>query len=184
MPSRRAIVTTEQPEYGPSGYLPPRAAKRARKIMLREPLGLQWAIAAVLAGVLVLAAGGGALYLMSRPPPAPFVASGPMSAIDPRGADVVATATGKDVLILRAAGGIRAFAAPGQHVEWCAESRHLESPDGDVWEPSGRLIGGQGASLTPLPAEVHDGVLYVNPSAEGQPVAAQPARASTPACTP
>jgi hypothetical protein len=176
------LLTTEQPEYGPPGYLPPRAAKRARKIMLREPLGLQWAIAAVIAGVLVLAAGGVLVVLMSRPPGAPFVPSGPLSAIDPRGAGTVATQAGEDVLVVRAAGGVRAFTAPDQPVAWCAESRHLESTSGHVWEPNGRLIGGQGESLTPLPVEVHDGVLYVNPSAEGQPVAAQPALAATPAC--
>jgi hypothetical protein len=152
--------------------------------MLREPLGLQWAIAAVIAGVLVLGAGGMAVLLMSRPPGAPFVASGPLAAIDPRGARVVAAESGEDVLVVRAAGGVRAFAAPDQPVAWCAETRHLESAGGHVWEPNGRLIGGQGASLTPLPAEVHDGVLYVNPSAESQPVAARPALAATPACGP
>jgi hypothetical protein len=177
-------VTTEQPDFGPSGYLPPRAAKRSRKIMLREPLGLQWAIAAVIAGVLVLAAGGLLVVLMSRPPGAPFLAAGQLSAIDPRGAEVVATETGTEVLVLRAAGGVRVFAAPDQPVAWCAQSRHLESDSGHVWEPNGRLTGGQGGSLAPVPVEVHDGVLYVDPSAEGQPVAAQPAQAATPACDP
>lgn len=177
-------MATEQPEFGPSGYLPPRAAKRARKIMLREPLGLQWAIAAVVAGVLVLAAGSLLVLLMSRPPGAPFVAAGELSAIDPRGARIVATVSGSDVLVLRAAGGVRVFAAPDQPVAWCAQSRHLESTDGDVWEPNGRLVGGQGESLAPLPVEVHDGVLYVNPSAEGQPVAAQPGQGATRACGP
>ena len=174
---------TTGPEYGPPGYLPPRAAKRARKIVLRAPLGLQWAIAAVVAGLLVLGAGTVALVLMSRPPGAPFVAAGPLAAIDPRGAGTVATA-GDDVLVLRAAGGVRAFVAPDQPVAWCAASRHLESADGDVWEPDGRLIGGSGASLTPLPFEVHDGVLYVNPSARGQPVAPRPAVAARAACGP
>ncbi|MTV26636.1 hypothetical protein FTX61_14610 [Nitriliruptoraceae bacterium ZYF776] len=32
----------QTPEFGPSGYLPERASKRARKIVLRAPLGLQW----------------------------------------------------------------------------------------------------------------------------------------------
>jgi hypothetical protein len=175
---------TIEPEYGPPGYLPPRAAKRARKIVLRAPLGLQWAIAAVVAGVLVLGAGAVALVLMSRPPGAPFVAAGPLSAIDARGAGTVATAAGDDVLVLRAAGGVRAFVAPEQPVVWCAASRHLESADGDVWEPDGQLIGGSGESLTPLPFEVHDGVLYVNPSAGDRPVAPRPAAAASPACGP
>src|SRR5690606_17036265 len=66
--TRKATVTSERPDFGPSGYLPPRAARRARKIMLREPLGLQWAVAAVVAGLLVLLAGAGYLLWQSRPP--------------------------------------------------------------------------------------------------------------------
>jgi hypothetical protein len=130
-------MTSQRPDIGPSGYLPPRAAKRARKIMLREPLGLQWAVAAMIAGVLVLVAGG----------------------------------------IL-----VTVFAAPDQPVSWCAESGHLESADGAVWEPSGRLIGGRGSSLARLPVEIHSGVVYVDPSADGERRTPQPERGATPAC--
>ncbi|HUG87123.1 MAG TPA: hypothetical protein VMM13_21320, partial [Euzebya sp.] len=45
----------QQPEFGPGGYLPARAAQRARKIVLREQMGLHWAVAAVVAGLLILA---------------------------------------------------------------------------------------------------------------------------------
>lgn len=175
-------MTSERPDFGPSGYLPPRAAKRARKIMLREPLGLQWAIAAGIAGLLVLVAGSVLVLRMSGPPGAPFVAAGQVSTVDPRGAKVVTTAAGTDALVVRAAGGVTVFTAPDRHVSWCAESRRLESPDGAVWEPDGRLVGGRGRSLTRLPAEVHDGVLYVDPTAEGQRRPPQPAQAATPAC--
>jgi hypothetical protein len=66
----------ERPEFGPSGYLPERASKRARKIVLRAPLGTQWIVASILAGLLVVVAGG--LYLQRRddPPPAPWTAVG------------------------------------------------------------------------------------------------------------
>jgi hypothetical protein len=175
-------MTSERPDFGPSGYLPPRAAQRARKIMLREPLGLQWAAAAVVAGALVLIAGGILLLLMSRPPGAPYVAAGQMSAIDARGAGIVRLETGEEVLVVRGGGGVSVFAAPDQPVSWCVESGRLESADGTVWEPTGRLIGGRGASLARLPAEVHDGLIYVNPSAEGQRIVPQPQRRAAPAC--
>jgi hypothetical protein len=174
-------VTSERPDFGPSGYLPPRAAKRARKIMLREPLGLQWAVAAVIAGLLVLVAGGALVLRMSGPPGAPFVTAGQLSTIDPRGAKVVPTSTGTEVLVVRAGGGVTVFASPERSVSWCAASRRLESPDGAVWEPDGRLVGGRGQSLARLPAEVHDGVIYVDPTAEGQRRSPQP-RSATPAC--
>ena len=152
--------------------------------MLREPMGLQWAIAAVVAGLLVLVAGGLLVWRMSGPPGAPFETAGQISAVDPRGAAVVSTASGTDVLVLRAVGGVTVFAAPDRAVSWCAQSRRLESADGGVWEPDGRLIGGEGGSLARLPAEVHDGVVYVDPSAEGQALPARPEPGATPACVP
>ena len=70
------------PEFGPRGYLPERASKRARKIVLRAPLGLQWIVAAVVFGLLVLVAG--VVWLNAGGPPgAPFVAAGPVSAGGP-----------------------------------------------------------------------------------------------------
>lgn len=175
-------MAQQQPEYGPSGYLPPRAAKRARKIMLREPMGMQWAIAAVIAGVLVLVAGGVLMLARSGPPGAPFVDVGALAAVDASGAARVPVGDDAHVLVVRGAGGVAVFADPGQAVTWCAASGHLESADGAVWEPSGRLIGGPGGSLTRLPAEVHSGVLHVDPTAEGQKRAAQPSIGATPAC--
>jgi hypothetical protein len=174
-------VASERPDFGPSGYLPPRAAKRARKIMLREPMGLQWAIAAVVAGVLVLVAGSVLGLLRSGPPGAPFVDAGAVADVDPAGAGMVSV-DGAQVLVLRGAGGVTVFADPGRPVSWCAASGHLEAVDGTVWEPSGRLIGGRGQSLARLPAEVHTGVLYVDTTAEGQRRAAQPSAGATPAC--
>jgi hypothetical protein len=179
--SGRMIVATERPDFGPSGYLPPRAAKRARKIMLREPMGLQWAIAAVIAGVLVLIAGSVLVLARSGPPGPPFTDAGAVANVDPTGAALVPV-DGDRVLVLRGAGGVTVFADPARPVAWCTASGHLEADDGTVWEPSGRLIGGQGESLARLPAEVHTGVLYVDPTAEGQRRAAQPSVGATPAC--
>lgn len=175
-------MSSQRPEFGPSGYLPPRAAKRARKIMLREPMGLQWAVAAMIAGVLVLVAGGALVLARSGPPGPPFVDAGPVADVDPAGAAVVPVAGGRRVLVVRGAGGVTVFADPGRPVEWCATSGRLESVDGTVWEPTGRLVGGDGDSLTRLPAEVHTGVLYVDPTATGQRRTAQPAVGATPVC--
>ena len=174
-------MASERPDFGPSGYLPPRAAKRARKIMLREPMGLQWAVSAVIAGVLVLVAGGVLVLLRSGPPGPPFVDAGAVATVDPSGAALVPVDGGR-VLVLRGAGGVTVFADPGRSVSWCAPSGHLEAVDGTVWEPSGRLIGGEGQSLARLPAEVHTGVLYVDPTAEGRRRAPQRAVGATPAC--
>lgn len=157
----------EQPDYGPRGYLPPRAAKRARKIILREPMGLQWAIAAVVVGVLVLAAGGVALLLRSGPPGPPFVAAGPLDAIDARGVGV-ADAGDQPVLVVRGAGGVAVYRRPPTEVRWCTDPARLVAVDGSAaWQPDGRLAAGGGDSLTRLPAQVHDGTVYVDPSADG-----------------
>jgi hypothetical protein len=149
----------EVPEYGPRGYLPPRAARRARKIVLRERMGLQWPVAAVVAGVLVVLVG--AVYLLrSGPPGAPFVPLGPVPAVE---GVTPARAAGDPLLVAVVAGRVGVFADPGVPVTWCAASRRLESPDGRVWTPEGILVGGDGASLRPVPSTVHGGELYADP---------------------
>ncbi len=161
-------MTPDPPDYGPRGYLPPRAARRARKIVLREPMGLQWALAAVVAGLVVLAAGG-LLLLRTGPPGPPFVAVGEIAQVDPRGVGVLPLDDGRDVLVLRGAGGVTVFAAPAAQVEWCAERSHLIATTGQAaWEPDGRLVGGAGDSLARLPSQVHDGELYVDAQADGE----------------
>lgn len=169
-----------QSEYGPRGYLPERAAQRARKIVLREPMGLQWPVAAGVAAILVLVVG--ALFLATRtgPPGPPFVHAGPIQAIDPRGAALVRL-DGTEVLVLRGAGGVLAFAAPEAEVVWCGESGRLEAADGRVWRPDGRLVGGAGESLQPLRAQAHAGELYIDPVTELAVPAPDPS-AERPAC--
>lgn len=150
-------------EFGPRGYLPPRAAARARKIVLREPLGLAWVVASVLAGIALLGLGAAFLWTQSQPPSEPFVTAGALEQVDPRGATQV-EAGGIDAVVVRGGGGLRAFAAPDGEIAWCAESRRLEGAAGQVWERDGRLVGGAGSSLTPLRFEVHDGELYIDPT--------------------
>ena len=147
------------PDFGPRGYLPERASKRARKIVLRAPLGLQWIVAAAAFGVLVLVAG--LLWLgAGGPPGAPFVEAGPLPA-----------ATGPTVTELPAAeawlvtGTGPALAVPREQVDqlaWCEASGRLESADGRVWSATGR--GFATPSLRSHPVVVHDGVVYVDPS--------------------
>lgn len=168
--------------YGPSGYLPERAAKRARKIVLRAPLGLTWIIASVAAAVVVLLLGVVYLVTVAGPPGEPFVAAAEIDDIDPRGAQAL-TAGGREALVVRGGGAVRAFAHPGGTVGWCEASRRIEAGDGRVWEPSGRLVGGEGSSLAPLPAEVHDGTLYLDPTAPGTAPEPRP-QGVRPACDP
>lgn len=160
-------------EYGPGGYLPDRAARRARKIVLREPLGKGWIVASIVAAVAL--AGLGIAYLLTQagPPGDPYREAGPIDAVDASGAGTMPL-DGQEVLVVRGAGGVQVFEAPGAEVIWCRQSRRIEADDGRVWAHDGQLRGGDGESLRPLRAEVHDGVLYVDPSAAQDQPAARP----------
>ena len=177
------VDAREASEYGPRGYLPERAAKRARKIVLREPMGLQWPIAAVIAALLLVAIGAVYLLTQTGPPDTPFVNAGALARVDPRGAEAVALPSGDEVLVVRGGGGVSVFDDPGVAVTWCRQSRRLESARGQVWELDGRLVGGQGQSLELLRSEVFDGVLYVDPNA-GVPAPEPRDAGEQPACSP
>lgn len=145
------------PEFGPSGYLPDRAAKRARKIVLRAPLGLQWVVGALVVGVAVIAAG--VLWLQGQgPPPEPWEPVGPVES--------VATGQRLDALdaIVVAEGRVRVLAgAEDAGAQWCEQSRQLEGSDGAAWSPTGRGLGGT-PSLDEHPTQAHEGTLYVDPT--------------------
>lgn len=167
-----------EPEYGPRGYLPERAAKRARKIVLRERMGLGWPIAAALAAVLVLFAGAAYVLARAGPPAPPFERLAPLDAVDPRG---VATLDG--YLVVRAGGPLRVFVAPAAAVEWCAAAGQLESAAGAVWSREGFLLGGDAGPLPRVPAEVHAGDVYVDTDpAHVLPPPTVPVPGTTPAC--
>jgi hypothetical protein len=162
------------PEFGPRGYLPERAAKRARKIILREQMGMGWPLAAVVAGLLLLVLG--AVYLITRtgPPGEPFTAVAQLDEVDPRSLSVL-PAGEADVLVVRAGGGVRAFLTPDTAVAFCPESRRIEGADGSVWTVGGRVQTEPGASLRPLPVVVYDGQIYVDAGAPGPPPPPDPA---------
>lgn len=147
-------------EFGPAGYLPERASKRARKIVLRAPLGMQWIVSALVFGVLVLVAG--LVWLGSAGPPgSPYVSAGLL----PDGGPSVTAVAGQQMWLVAGAGPV--LAVPATQVEvlaWCPESGRLESGDGRVWTPTGRGLGTP--SLATHPVVVHDGTVYVDPTAE------------------
>lgn len=143
-----------RPDFGPSGYLPDRAARRARKIVLRAPLGLQWVVASVLAGVVVIVAGVLFLVRSGDPPPAPWQDVGALQDIGEARVE-----HNLDVLLVGAGGRVRAF-ADATDVVYCPASNRLESADG-VWALTGRGLGGV-ASLREHPTLVHDGRVYVD----------------------
>ncbi|MEX0658920.1 MAG: hypothetical protein WD080_07275 [Egibacteraceae bacterium] len=175
----------QRPDFGPGGYLPRRAAQRARKIVLREQMGMGWPIAAVAAAVVVALVGAVFLFTATRggPPGPPFVPVAPLTAADPDGAATFAldgAVGGVDAVLVVRAGGLRTYAAPGVAVTYCAASRRLETAD-RVWNLRGRLVGGDGDSLRPLATRLHDGQVYVDPTAPGPAPAPAPA-GETPTC--
>lgn len=172
---------SDDAEFGPGGYLPQRAATRARKIVLREQMGFGWPLAAIAASLLVVAAGVFYVVSTNRPPAEPFVEVAPLAAV-PVGGGASLSAGGEEVFVLRADGLMRAFATPaGETLRWCEDSRQIESAQGQVWAPDGRQIGDGNASLAPLRSTVFKGVIYVDPT---QPLPAPPPRpqGSAPAC--
>jgi hypothetical protein len=151
------------PEFGPRGYLPERAAKRARKIVLRAPLGVQWIVASAVAGLVVVVAGVLLLTRGGGAPGPPFVEVGPV-------ADVAGTVVfdgEHDVLLVGLGGRIRAFDAPPE-VDYCPASRRLEAPDGRVWALTGRGTGGE-PSFAERPTITSEGLLYLDPTAATPP---------------
>ena len=164
----------DRPEFGPSGYLPPRAASRARKIVLRSPLGLQWVVGSLLVGVVVVVAG--VLWLTGEDAPdEPWVPVGPVAEVESGTRDASLG------VLLVANGRVRAFSEQGtDDLRYCPETRQLEDAQGGVWTLTGRGTGGRD-SLEEHPTTLHDGVLYVDPSrtATGPPPADD---ARTPGC--
>lgn len=147
------------PDYGPQGYLPERASKRARKIVLRAPLGLQWIVAAVVFGLLVLVAGGLWWQFTTGPPGPPFVAT---DVVLEAGQAPMVTSTVDSIWVVTGTGPPFAVAhGEVASLAWCPASRRLESPDGRVWSPTGRGLGTP--SLARAPIRVHDGRIYVDP---------------------
>lgn len=147
----------DEPEFGPRGYLPERAARRARKIVLRAPLGLQWILGAVVVGVVIVAVAVVFLIRSGDPPGPPFTE---VATIEEVGDALLLEE--RDALVVAAAGRVRTFAVPeGDEPAWCAPSRRLESAAGRVWSPTGRALDG-GPSLDEHPTLVVAGLVYVD----------------------
>lgn len=151
----------ERPEFGPSGYLPERASKRARKIVLRAPLGMHWVWAAIVAGAVVLVAGVLFLSRADDAPGPPYRSLGPLAEVTN---GEVRRVDGDALLLITEGGRPRAFEVTGMDEApiFCAASRRLEAP-GRVWSLTGRGLGTP--SLDEFPTLVADGTVYVDPSA-------------------
>lgn len=148
-----------EPDFGPSGYLPRRAAARARKIVLRAPLGIQWVIASIVAGVVVVVAGIVFLTTAGDPPAAPFEPVGPVAELGPS-----ERLEDPPALVVTVTGRIRAFVVPEDtELRYCPASRRLESADGGVWSLTGRGYDDR-PSLEEYETIVHDGTLYLDPT--------------------
>ena len=160
----------ERPDFGPSGYLPQRAAKRARKIVLRAPLGLQWIVGSLVVGLVLVVAG--VLWLTADDTPGePWVEVGPVDTVGDQAID-------EELGVLLVANGrYRAFAEADElGLIYCDSTRRLEAPDGRVWSLTGRGLAGS-SSLSEHPTRVHDGIVYVDPTraSSGPPPSDEPA---------
>ncbi|MTV26638.1 hypothetical protein FTX61_14620 [Nitriliruptoraceae bacterium ZYF776] len=162
------------PEFGPSGYLPERASARARKIVLRAPLGLQWVVASLVAGVVVAIAG---MILLTRGEAAPGPPWVELGAVEDLVGEV-AHDTALGVLLVGIGGRVAALEAPAE-VAYCPASGRLE--DGtDVWNLTGRSLT-EAPSLPEHPVRIVEATAYVDPTVTAP--APSPARGdATPAC--
>ena len=156
-----APPASDAPEFGPGGYLPARAARRARKIVLRERMGLGWPVAAVVAGLLILAVVIPLVIGGTAAPSEPYVAAGPLARVDPR-ADAVLQVSGQPVLVVRGGGTLAAFVDPPEGARYCAESRRIEAPGGAVWSLGGRALRDGVDSLSAVSALAYDDTLYLD----------------------
>lgn len=147
------------PDFGPRGYLPERASKRARKIVLRAPLGLHWIVAAAVFGLLVLVAG--LVWLDAAGPPGPpYVEAGRLPSTE---GPAVTRLEAADAWLVTGTGP--ALAVPAEQVAdlaWCEAAGQLVAADGRVWSATGRGFGTP--SLRTHPVVVHDGTVYVDPT--------------------
>ena len=156
-------------EFGPGGYLPQKAAKRARKIVLREQMGWGWPLAAVAAAVLVAVAGGAYLWFASQPPREPYLPLGSITDVAPDGAATLsppAAATSGEVvpvLVVRGGGGVRGFRIDGRDARWCDASGRIEGPAA-AWLPDGRQVFGPDDPLRAVRTQVFDGTVYADPT--------------------
>lgn len=174
-------TAAEAPDFGPGGYLPDRASKRARKIVLRAPMGLQWVIGALVVGVVVAIAGWFALR--DTTPAAPFTEV-PAAVVEAAGGVAVwdPGPPGTEALVVTDGNRSRVFAwDSGPAPVLCEESGLLEAADGRVWRLTGRGLDGT-PSLAEHPVAIHDGVLYADPTTTLDPLTPDPDPAST-ACT-
>ncbi len=167
------------PEFGPSGYLPQRAAKRARKIVLRAPMGMHWIWGAVAVGVGVLVVGAIWLATKGGPPGPPYVELATVEQVA-EGRRLAPDGIG-EVHVSTKAGRIRVFAVDDDlPFTWCEASGRYEGPAG-VWSSTGRGLGGT-ASLPEHPTVIVDGVLYWDPTTRLPGPVEDPAPVE-PACT-
>lgn len=170
-------ASAEEPDFGPRGYLPDRASRRARKIILRAPLGLQWVIGALLVGLVVVAAGWFALR--DPAPAAPFVEVPGVI-----GGDSVTIEPELELAATDAGGRPRAFvwANADETLTYCQESGLLEATEDRAWRVTGRGVNGT-PSLVPYRTAIHDGAFHVDPTTTLEPLTPDPDPVET-ACMP
>jgi hypothetical protein len=150
-----------------TAYLPPRAGK-ARKLILRTQLGLPWMLAAILFGLVILAAGTLFLVKGGRPG-APWQRVAPLTGIADGAVSQRPLRAGEVVVVDRRGDTLRAFLAPDGPCPVVGTAGGFARPcAAQGWDRSGAPARRGGAVPPPLravPATVAKGELYVNPRA-------------------
>jgi hypothetical protein len=150
-----------------TAYLPPRAGK-ARKLILRTQLGLPWMLAAILFGLVILAAGTLFLVKGGRPG-APWQRIAPLGGMADGAVSQRALRAGEVVVVDRRGGTLRAFLAPDGPCPVVGTANGFARPcTTQAWDRSGapaRGVGAPAPRLRAVPATVAKGDLYVNPRA-------------------
>jgi len=145
-----------------TAYLPPRAA-RARKLILRSQLGLPWMLAALAFAAVILVAGVLLLAQQGRPG-APWVRVGPADAFPSGAVTQSGRLDGDTVVVDRRGGAVRAFRVAAADCEVEADGDGFARPcTGEAWAADGAPAEASGTALTPLPAQLAGGDLYVDP---------------------
>jgi hypothetical protein len=150
-------------------YLPPRAGK-ARKLILRSQLGLPWILAAILFGLVILAAGTLFLVKGGRPG-APWQRVAPVTRFADGTVTQAPLRAGEVVVVDRRGGTLRAFLAPSGACPVVGTPGGFARPCAlQAWDQSGEPVRTQASSTLPprlraMPASVAKGDLYVDPRA-------------------
>ncbi len=131
-------------------------------------MGVGWPIAAVVAGLAIVAITLPLVLSSGGEPEAPFVDVGAIDAV-PAAGSAFLDAGAAEVLVVRGTGSLLAFLDASEGAAFCPASRRIE--DGErAWTVQGRLVVGEGSSLRPVAVSAFEDRLFVNIEEPAEPL--------------